>query len=97
MLHNLGWQLLHEIKENQRLVLFYKIINGLTSVDTKGILLPADSHTRANPKYKFKHLQVQSNCEAFGHNFSPATIASWNSLPFDSVKAVSVSFKLGLN
>ena len=45
MLHNLGWQSLHERRQEQRLVLFYKIINGLTSVDTKGILLPADSQT----------------------------------------------------
>ena len=29
----------------------------------KGILLPADSHTRANHEFKFKH--PQSNCEAF--------------------------------
>ena len=66
-------------------ILFCKIINGLTSVDTSGILLPADSHKRANHKFKFKYLQ--SKCEAYKHSLSPATIPSWNSLPFDIVKA----------
>ena len=34
MLHNLDWQSLHKRRQDQRLVLFYKIINGLTSVYT---------------------------------------------------------------
>ena len=55
-------------------------------------LLPANSHTKANHKFKFNHLQ--SNCEAFRPSFIPTTIASWNSIPFqafDTVKAVRVA------
>ena len=37
MLHNLGWQSLDGRRQDQRLVLFYKIINGLASVETEDI------------------------------------------------------------
>ena len=45
MLHDLGWQSLDGRRQDQRLVLFYKIINGLASVETENILTPADSRT----------------------------------------------------
>ena len=35
MLHDLGWQSLDGRRQGQRLVLFYKIINGLASVETE--------------------------------------------------------------
>ena len=39
MLHDLGWQSLDGRRQDQRLVLFYKIINGLASVETEYMLL----------------------------------------------------------
>ena len=48
MLHHLGWQSRDSRRQDQHLVLFYKIINGLASVETEGILTPADSRTRKN-------------------------------------------------
>ena len=86
--------ILHERRQDQRLVLFNKIINGLTSVDRKGILLPADSCTRANHGFKFKHLQ--SNCEAFRYSFAQPLLPAGTSFLL-IVKAVNVEgFKLGL-
>ena len=52
----LGWQSLDSRRQDQRLVLFYKIINGIASVETEDILTPADSRTRKNHSFKFKHL-----------------------------------------
>ena len=63
MLHDLGWQSLDGRRQDQRLVLFYKIINGLASVETEDILTPADSHTRKNHSFKYKHLQA--NCDSY--------------------------------
>ena len=40
--HNPGCQSLDGRRQDQRLVLFYKIINGLASVETEDILTPAD-------------------------------------------------------
>ena len=95
MLHNLGWQILDSRRQDQRLVLFYKIINGLASVETEDILTPADSRTRKNHSFKFKHLQA--NCDSYRYSFFPATISSWNNLPFGIEKVDSVEgFKLKL-
>ena len=96
MLHNLGWQSLDSRRQDQRLVLFYKIINGLASVETEDILTPADSRTRKNHSFKFKDLQA--NCDSyFRYSFIPATISSWNNLPFGIEKVDSVEgFKLKL-
>ena len=63
MLHNLGWQSLDSRRQDQRLVLFYKIINRLASVETEDILTPADSRARKNHSFKFKHLQA--NCNSY--------------------------------
>ena len=67
MLHNLGWQSLDGRRQDQRLVLFYKIINGLASVETEDILTPANSRTRKNHSFKFKHLQA--NCDSYRYSF----------------------------
>ena len=66
MLHDLGWQSLDGRRQDQLLVFFYKIINGLASVETEDILTPADSRTRKNHSFKFKHLQA--NCDSYNNN-----------------------------
>ena len=65
MLHNLGWQSLDSRRQDERLVLFYKIINGLASVETEDILTPADSRTKKNHSFKFKHLQANYDSYRF--------------------------------
>ena len=95
MLHNLGWQSLDGRRQDKRLVLFYKIINELASVETEDILTPADSRTRKNHRFKFKHLQA--NCDSYRFSLFPATISSWNNRPFGIEKVDSVEgFKLQL-
>ena len=95
MLHDLGWQSLDGQRQDQRLVLFRKIINGLASVETEDILMPADSRTRKNHSFKFK--QLQASCDSHRFSFFPATISSWNNLPFVIEKVDSVEgFKLKL-
>ena len=95
MLHNLSWQSLVGRRQDQRLVRFYKIFNGLASVETEDILTPADSRTRKNHSFKFKHLQA--NCDSYRFSFFPATISSWNNLPFGIEKVDSIKgFKLKL-
>ena len=66
-IYYLGWQSLDSRRQDQRLVLFYKIINGLASVETEDILTPADSRTRKNHSFKFKHLQA--NCDSYRYSF----------------------------
>jgi hypothetical protein len=93
MLHDLGWPTLEERRQEQRLVLFYKIIHGISHVQTEGILAPADSRTRSNHRYKYGH--IRTNCEVYRNSFFPATISRWNSLPAGTVEAVNTDdFKL---
>ena len=73
----------------------WQSLNGLASVETEDILTPADSRTRKNHSFKSKHLQA--NCDSYRYSFFPATISSWNNLPFDIEKVDSVvRFKLKL-
>ena len=88
MLHDLGWQSLDGRRQDQRLVLFYKIISGLASVETEDIFTPSDSRTRKNHSFKFKHLQA--NCDSYRFSIFPAAISSWNNLPFGIEKVDSV-------
>ena len=93
MLHNLGWQSLDSRRQDQCLVLFYKIINELASVETEDILTPANSSTSKNHSIKFKPLQA--NCDLYRFPFVATTISSWNNLPFGIEKVDSVEcFKL---
>ena len=95
MLHNLHWQSLDSRRQDQRLVLFYKIVNGLAPVETEDIITPADSLTRKNHSFKFKH--PHANCDSYRFSFFPATISSWNNLSFGIEKVVSLEgFKLKL-
>ena len=95
MLHDLGWQSLDSRREDQRLLLLYKITNGLVFVPTEGILIPRDRHLRANHGRTFKH--IQPHCQKFRHSFFPDTIPIWNSLTFGIAEAASVDcFKLKL-
>ena len=80
--------------QDQRLVLFYKIINGLASVETEDILTPADSRTRKNHSFKFKHLKA--NCDSYDIGtlfFFLPTISSWNNLPFGIEKVDIVELR----
>ena len=95
MIHDLGWQSLDGRRQDQRLILSYKIINGLASVETEDILTPADCRTRKNLIFKFKHLQA--NCDSYRFSFFPSIMSSWNNLPFGIEKVDSVEgFKLKL-
>jgi hypothetical protein len=92
MLQALKWQTLAHRRENMRLTLFYKIVNGLVAVPTESILIPADGRTRANHNLKFRH--IQANCQAYKQSFFPATIKVWNGLSSDLIEAPSLtSFK----
>ena len=95
MLHDLRWKSLDGRRQDQRLVLYYKIINGLALVEKEDILTPADSDTRKNHSFKFKHLQA--NRDSYRFSFFPAIIRSWNNFPFGIEKVNSVEgFKLKL-
>ena len=91
MLHDLGWQSLDGRRQDQCLVFFFtKLLTDSRRLKrrTSSRLTPADSRTRKNHNFKFKHLQA--NCDSYWFSFFLATISSWNNLPFGIEKVDSV-------
>ena len=54
MLDVLGWTPLSQRRQEARLILFYKIINGLAQLPFKGVLVEAYKGTRRKHRMKFR-------------------------------------------
>ena len=64
--------------QEARLILFYKIINGLAQVPFKGVLVEAYKGTRRKTQHKIKVIQLPS----MDSRFSLKTISAWNGACF---------------
>jgi hypothetical protein len=78
MLQNLKWQTLADRRRDQRLILLYKIINGLVAI-------PADQHIQPNPRpSRNRHTKTllihTCNTDIYKHSFIPRSTIDWNSL-----------------
>jgi hypothetical protein len=90
MLKELGLDNLEQRREDQRLTLMYKLVNGLVVVQPADIgLLPADSRTRAAHSQKFRH--QRSITIEMRHSFAVRTIHTWNNLPVSTAEAGSLT------
>ena len=56
MLDVLGWMPLSQRRQEARLILFYKIINGLAQVPFEGVLVEAYKGTRRKHSMKFRQI-----------------------------------------
>ena len=95
LLENLKWKTLEERRKDLRLILMYKIVNGLVAVPTTP-LKPASGCTRAN--HQFKYQTIRTNCDTSKYSYFPRTIPEWNNLKSDIVNSPSVdAFKARLS
>ena len=78
MLDVLGWTPLSQRRQEARLILFYKIINGLAQVPFEGVLVEAYKGTRRKHNMKFR--QIGHTTSQYGQSFFPKTISAWNGL-----------------
>ena len=69
MLDVLGWTPLSQMRQEARLILFYKIINGLTQVPLEGVLVEAYKGTRRKHNMKFR--QTGHKTSQYGQSFFP--------------------------
>ena len=67
MLHVLGWTPLSQRRQEARLILFYKIINGLAQVPFEGVLGEAYKGTRRKHNMKFR--QIGHTISQYGQSF----------------------------
>ena len=72
----LGWTPLSQRRQEARLMLFYKIINGLAQVPFEGVLVEAYMGTRRKRSMKFR--QIGHTTRLYGQLFFPKTISAWN-------------------
>ena len=80
-----GGQRRHEA----RLILFYKIINGLAQVPFEGILVEAYKGTRR--KHNFKFRQIGHTTSQYGQSFFfPKSISACNGLAFAEATSLAV-------
>ena len=94
MLQSLGWP---TCKKEQRLVIFYKIVNKIACIQT-GSLAPADSRAR----FRFDHVWANCDCSVSDTHFSSNNtwleqLPVWHSgsLNFGQLQ-IEVSFLSGL-
>ena len=70
----LGWTPLSQRRQEARLILFYKIINGLAQVHFEGVLVESYKGTRRRHNMKFR--QIVHTTRQYGQSFFPKTISA---------------------
>ena len=88
MLDVLGWTPLSQRRQEARLILFYKIINGLAQVPFECVLVEAYKGTRRKHNMKFR--QIGHTTSQYGQLFFPKTISAWNGLAFAEAPPLAV-------
>ena len=88
MLDVLGWTPLSQRRQEARLILFYKIINGLAQVPFEGVLVEAYKGTRRKHNIKFR--QIGHTTSHYGQLFFPIIISAWNGLAFSEAPSLAV-------
>ena len=93
-MQELKWKTLEDRRKDLRLILMYKIVNGLVAVPATP-LEPACDRTRANHQYKYR--TIRTTCDIAKYSYFPRTIPEWNVLRADIVDSPSVdAFKARL-
>ena len=88
-LEELGWPPLSQRRQEARLILFYKIINGWTQVPFEGILIEAYKGTIRKHNMKFRQIG-HTTSQYQGQSFSPKPISAWNGLVFAEAPSLAV-------
>ena len=91
MLQTLRWRSLSDRRNDAKLCMIYKIINGLVSIPANKYLIPVNTVTRK--QHSLYYLIPHSRCNYHLYSFLPSTIRLWNSLPQHVNKNSLDSFK----
>ena len=96
---DLGWESLQARRDKHKLIVFFKILHGLTPNYLSDMIPPLVQDTSSYNLRNSDHIQqLRANTNLFRDSFFPSTIRAWNSLPNDTKQATSVaSFKYRLN
>jgi hypothetical protein len=95
----LAWEPLSKRRERHKLIMFFKIVNGMTPASLSDLLLPrVDERTRYNLRNTADFTNFACRTETFKRSFFPSTTILWNSLPVCIRNSTSIrEFKRHLN
>ena len=99
LLTELGWDTLQERRTKHKLIILYKIINGLISNYLSDLLPPLVGDNNPYSLRNANDIQTfRARTNLFFNSFFPSAIRAWNSLPQDIKDANTVTaFKYRLN
>ena len=83
LLQHLKWITLEERRIRQRLLMLYKIVNGLVAINKETYLTAPARFTRSARPGTFVQYSISKDC--LGHSFFPRTLIAWNTLPEDVI------------
>jgi len=87
------WTTLKLRRNIDKIIMFYKMLNGLVSLEFLNSLQPNTSCTRG---HNLGYRQVSTRIDTYLHSYLPSTIQLWNSLPPGVVYSQSLYFKNNL-
>jgi hypothetical protein len=88
MLQDLGWTCLQERRHHQRLMMMYKIHNGLVGVHAEQYI---SRPTRTSRKNSQAYVVPSSTRDYHRDSFFPRTVRDWNALPTSTVEAPTLT------
>ena len=90
MLHELKWQSMEERRNQQSIVLMWKILKGQVAVPAS--YHPQQSSCNYNTRDSNEHTltRQQPRIDAMKYSFFPRTIPLWNALPYETAAVPSV-------
>jgi len=94
MLQKLQWDSLEQRRARSRVLMLYRIRNGLVAIPALVHLQPVVAHTRGS---ETRYRQIQCRTNTYSQTFFPSAICLWNTLPVDVCQLPPDSFKAQLN
>ena len=86
------WETLEERRRKSKLILFYKIINGLSPTYLSSLIPPSVSSVSSYSLRNSSDIQtIVCQTAQYFNSFLPSVIREWNSLPLDVRNSTSVS------
>ena len=87
MIRDIGWKPLVERRSNAKVILIYRIINGLVQIPVSPFLHPSSISTRGHSD---RFLVPFCRTDTLRHSFFPSAIRLWNQLPATLITTDSV-------
>ena len=93
LLKETGWEPLSSRRRKHKLVLFYKMVNGLCPDYLHSLVPPTIGNTSRHNLRNINDLQtVHAKTQLYFNSFLPSVIREWNELPQPTRDSTSISF-----